>query len=170
MLDIILHYRVLLTVIYDNDIGICLLLGNLSGCLRYLCNFILISLLISLVKDHFSCNLTVINSVVLLVNYKLLIWDIALKSPSCPFEKYSVVVSKVAVLTHIASNWLNCGMEAKRMGTSHPSLVPYQVRTLQVFDGNGIFRMVKYSWNYINRDTFICSLHNSEVRCASWFE
>lgn len=34
--------------------------------------------------------------------------------------------SQVASLTHIASNWLNCGQEAKRMGTGHPSIVPYQ--------------------------------------------
>jgi len=38
----------------------------------------------------------------------------------------NLLATQVAVLTHIASNWLNCGMEAKRMGTSHPSLVPYQ--------------------------------------------
>ena len=36
---------------------------------------------------------------------------------------------QVSVLTHIASNWLNCAVEAERLGTAHPSIVPYQVCT-----------------------------------------
>ena len=36
-------------------------------------------------------------------------------------------VWQVATLTHIAANWLNCGWEAKRWGTGHGSIVPYQV-------------------------------------------
>uniref|UniRef100_A0A8C3SCU9 Succinyl-CoA:glutarate-CoA transferase n=1 Tax=Chelydra serpentina TaxID=8475 RepID=A0A8C3SCU9_CHESE len=32
----------------------------------------------------------------------------------------------VACLTHIAANYLNCKMEAKRWGTAHGSIVPYQ--------------------------------------------
>jgi len=40
------------------------------------------------------------------------------------------VTAQLALLSHIASNWLNCGVESKRWGTAHPSLVPYQVRQL----------------------------------------
>ncbi|KAI7890276.1 CoA-transferase family III domain-containing protein [Mucor mucedo] len=39
----------------------------------------------------------------------------------------SLIESQVASLVNIASNYLIGGQEAKRMGTSHPSIVPYQV-------------------------------------------
>ena len=39
----------------------------------------------------------------------------------------SLIESQVASLANIASNYLIGGREAKRMGTSHPSIVPYQV-------------------------------------------
>jgi succinate--hydroxymethylglutarate CoA-transferase len=39
----------------------------------------------------------------------------------------SLIESQVASLANIASNYLIGGQEAKRMGTSHPSIVPYQV-------------------------------------------
>ncbi|OAD66718.1 hypothetical protein PHYBLDRAFT_178412 [Phycomyces blakesleeanus NRRL 1555(-)] len=39
----------------------------------------------------------------------------------------SLIESQVASLVNIASNYLIGGREAKRMGTSHPSIVPYQV-------------------------------------------
>ncbi|KAG1142480.1 hypothetical protein G6F37_002071 [Rhizopus arrhizus] len=39
----------------------------------------------------------------------------------------SLMESQVASLANIASNYLIGGQEAKRMGTSHPSIVPYQV-------------------------------------------
>ncbi|KAI8099360.1 CoA-transferase family III domain-containing protein [Halteromyces radiatus] len=39
----------------------------------------------------------------------------------------SLLESQVASLANIASNYLIGGREAKRMGTSHPSIVPYQV-------------------------------------------
>ena len=35
--------------------------------------------------------------------------------------------SQVSAMTHLASNWLNCGVESGRWGTAHPSIVPYQV-------------------------------------------
>ncbi|KAJ4923819.1 hypothetical protein JOQ06_028074 [Pogonophryne albipinna] len=40
----------------------------------------------------------------------------------------------VSCLTHIAANFLNAGQEAKRWGTAHQSIVPYQVpeRTTQL--------------------------------------
>ncbi|XP_070566069.1 succinate--hydroxymethylglutarate CoA-transferase-like isoform X2 [Ptychodera flava] len=38
----------------------------------------------------------------------------------------NLLSTQVAVLTHIASNYLNAGMEAKRWGTGHGSIVPYQ--------------------------------------------
>lgn len=34
---------------------------------------------------------------------------------------------QVACLTHVAANYLNCKIEAKRWGTAHGSIVPYQV-------------------------------------------
>ncbi|KAG2221838.1 hypothetical protein INT45_003552 [Circinella minor] len=39
----------------------------------------------------------------------------------------SLIESQVASLANIASNYLVGGREARRMGTSHPSIVPYQV-------------------------------------------
>nr|XP_042700719.1 succinate--hydroxymethylglutarate CoA-transferase isoform X3 [Chrysemys picta bellii] len=38
----------------------------------------------------------------------------------------NLLSSQVACLTHIAANYLNCKMEAKRWGTAHGSIVPYQ--------------------------------------------
>jgi succinate--hydroxymethylglutarate CoA-transferase len=38
-----------------------------------------------------------------------------------------LIESQVASLANIASNFLIGGQEAKRMGTSHPSIVPYEV-------------------------------------------
>uniref|UniRef100_A0A8C5MKS1 Succinyl-CoA:glutarate-CoA transferase n=1 Tax=Leptobrachium leishanense TaxID=445787 RepID=A0A8C5MKS1_9ANUR len=39
----------------------------------------------------------------------------------------NLLSSQVACLSHIAANFLNGGMEAKRWGTAHGSIVPYQV-------------------------------------------
>ena len=33
------------------------------------------------------------------------------------------------MLTHLASNYLNAGIEGQRWGTGHQSIVPYQVVT-----------------------------------------
>jgi len=38
----------------------------------------------------------------------------------------NLLSSQVSVLTHIASNYLNCDISASRLGTAHPSIVPYQ--------------------------------------------
>ncbi|XP_048827901.1 succinate--hydroxymethylglutarate CoA-transferase isoform X2 [Brienomyrus brachyistius] len=38
----------------------------------------------------------------------------------------NLLSSQVACLTHIAANYLNTGKEAKRWGTAHESIVPYQ--------------------------------------------
>lgn len=42
------------------------------------------------------------------------------------FKMYALTF-QVATLTQIASNYLNAGVEAERHGTSHSSIVPYQV-------------------------------------------
>nr|CAB3266693.1 succinate--hydroxymethylglutarate CoA-transferase-like [Phallusia mammillata] len=34
--------------------------------------------------------------------------------------------SQVAMLTHVAANYLNSNIEASRLGTAHPNIVPYQ--------------------------------------------
>ncbi|GAA6097954.1 succinate--hydroxymethylglutarate CoA-transferase isoform X1 [Tachysurus ichikawai] len=39
----------------------------------------------------------------------------------------NLLSSQVACLTHIAANYLNAGQEARRWGTAHESIVPYQV-------------------------------------------
>ncbi|KAK5877714.1 hypothetical protein CesoFtcFv8_025193 [Champsocephalus esox] len=39
----------------------------------------------------------------------------------------NLLSSQVSCLTHIAANFLNAGQEAKRWGTAHQSIVPYQV-------------------------------------------
>jgi len=46
--------------------------------------------------------------------------------------------TQVAVLSHIAANYLNCNLEGKRRGTSHPTIVPYQAFK----DKNGKFLVV----------------------------
>lgn len=38
----------------------------------------------------------------------------------------NLLSTQVAILSHIASNYLNAGVEAKRWGTAHSSIVPYQ--------------------------------------------
>ena len=38
----------------------------------------------------------------------------------------NLLSTQVAVISHIASNYLNAGAEAKRWGTGHSSIVPYQ--------------------------------------------
>ena len=38
----------------------------------------------------------------------------------------NLLSTQVAILSHIASNYLNAGVEAKRRGTAHSSIVPYQ--------------------------------------------
>uniref|UniRef100_G1NI38 Succinyl-CoA:glutarate-CoA transferase n=1 Tax=Meleagris gallopavo TaxID=9103 RepID=G1NI38_MELGA len=38
----------------------------------------------------------------------------------------NLLSSQVACLTHVAANYLNCKIEAKRWGTAHGSIVPYQ--------------------------------------------
>ncbi|XP_077100246.1 succinyl-CoA:glutarate CoA-transferase isoform X2 [Siphateles boraxobius] len=38
----------------------------------------------------------------------------------------NLLSSQVACLTHIAANYLNAGLEARRWGTAHGSIVPYQ--------------------------------------------
>ncbi|KAL2414722.1 Acyl-CoA transferase [Exophiala dermatitidis] len=38
----------------------------------------------------------------------------------------SLFETQIALLANVASTWLNTGQEAKRWGTSHPSIVPYQ--------------------------------------------
>lgn len=39
----------------------------------------------------------------------------------------AVLIAKIASLVNIGSNYLIAGQEAERWGTSHPSIVPYQV-------------------------------------------
>lgn len=41
--------------------------------------------------------------------------------------------TQVAGLANIASNYLIAGQEAKRFGTAHPSVVPYQVFFFQFY-------------------------------------
>ncbi|KAM4718115.1 succinyl-CoA:glutarate CoA-transferase isoform 5-T5 [Anableps anableps] len=40
----------------------------------------------------------------------------------------NLLSSQVSCLSHIAANYLNAGKEAKRWGTAHESIVPYQVK------------------------------------------
>ncbi|KAK2176152.1 hypothetical protein NP493_679g01025 [Ridgeia piscesae] len=38
----------------------------------------------------------------------------------------NLINTQIAALTHIGSNYLNCGVEAQRYGTGHPSVAPLQ--------------------------------------------
>ncbi|XP_026649221.2 succinyl-CoA:glutarate CoA-transferase isoform X2 [Zonotrichia albicollis] len=42
----------------------------------------------------------------------------------------NLLSTQVACLTHVAANYLNCKIEAKRWGTAHGSIVPYQILNL----------------------------------------
>lgn len=46
--------------------------------------------------------------------------------------------TQVAGLANIASNYLIAGQEAKRFGTAHPSVVPYQVLSSLPSPGVGL--------------------------------
>uniref|UniRef100_A0A8C1SAR2 Succinyl-CoA:glutarate-CoA transferase n=1 Tax=Cyprinus carpio TaxID=7962 RepID=A0A8C1SAR2_CYPCA len=64
----------------------------------------------------------------------------------------NLLSSQVACLTHIAANYLNAGIEAKRWGTAHGSIVPYQFshRTClfaKVLSMNGLAESPKYKIN-----------------------
>ena len=39
---------------------------------------------------------------------------------------YTLLSLQVSAMTHLASNWLNAGLESTRWGTAHASIVPYQ--------------------------------------------
>uniref|UniRef100_A0A674NKU2 Succinyl-CoA:glutarate-CoA transferase n=1 Tax=Takifugu rubripes TaxID=31033 RepID=A0A674NKU2_TAKRU len=41
----------------------------------------------------------------------------------------NLLSAQVSCLSHIAANYLNCGWEARRWGTAHESIVPYQAFT-----------------------------------------
>jgi len=38
----------------------------------------------------------------------------------------NLLATQVSCMTHLASNWLNCGVESSRWGSAHVSIVPYQ--------------------------------------------
>jgi len=38
----------------------------------------------------------------------------------------NLLSTQVSAMTHLAGNWLNAGIESKRWGTAHASIVPYQ--------------------------------------------
>ncbi|XP_037983133.1 succinate--hydroxymethylglutarate CoA-transferase isoform X5 [Motacilla alba alba] len=45
----------------------------------------------------------------------------------------NLLSTQVACLTHVAANYLNCKIEAKRWGTAHGSIVPYQDLDIHIF-------------------------------------
>ncbi|CAG8664883.1 10407_t:CDS:2 [Cetraspora pellucida] len=67
----------------------------------------------------------------------------------------SLIECQVASLANIASNYLISNQEAKRMGTSHPSIVPYQVFPTKdgfIMIGAGNDKQFKILCNIIDRD------------------
>uniref|UniRef100_A0A673BVP8 Succinyl-CoA:glutarate-CoA transferase n=1 Tax=Sphaeramia orbicularis TaxID=375764 RepID=A0A673BVP8_9TELE len=62
----------------------------------------------------------------------------------------NLLSSQVSCLSHIASNYLNAGKEARRWGTAHESIVPYQVtsnRPVRVLDLPELIEHPKYKTN-----------------------
>ena len=51
---------------------------------------------------------------------------------------------QVATMTHLASNYLNVGTVANRLGTAHGSIVPYQVIYPPILSLNCYFIVVKF--------------------------
>ncbi|CAG8750496.1 21389_t:CDS:2, partial [Racocetra persica] len=70
----------------------------------------------------------------------------------------SLIECQVASLANIASNYLISNQEAKRMGTSHPSIVPYQVFPTKdgfIMIGAGNNKQFKILCNTIDKDELI---------------
>ncbi|KAL4635396.1 succinate-hydroxymethylglutarate CoA-transferase isoform X1 [Arapaima gigas] len=104
----------------------------------------------------------------------------------------NLLSSQVACLTHIAANYLNAGKEAKRWGTAHESIVPYQgfrtrdghlvvaagnnkqfARVCEVLDLSHLADEPKYSSNTLrvrNRKELLRILSDrfSEKRTSEW--
>uniref|UniRef100_A0A8D0H994 Succinyl-CoA:glutarate-CoA transferase n=1 Tax=Sphenodon punctatus TaxID=8508 RepID=A0A8D0H994_SPHPU len=86
----------------------------------------------------------------------------------------NLLSSQVACLTYIAGNYLNCQKEAKRWGTAHASIVPYQVilvaPSVKIRDGrteHGSVRLVgrlvrNLSLGSMVRFSRVCSVRMSE--------
>ena len=79
----------------------------------------------------------------------------------------SLFHSQSAMLSHIAANYLTAGMDGKRYGTAHPSLVPYQ--SFMTADGkyltigagnNNHFKQLCQLINLKESDTFIWIFQN----------
>uniref|UniRef100_A0A3B4DJ47 Succinyl-CoA:glutarate-CoA transferase n=1 Tax=Pygocentrus nattereri TaxID=42514 RepID=A0A3B4DJ47_PYGNA len=85
----------------------------------------------------------------------------------------NLLSSQVACLTHIAANYLNAGKEARRWGTAHESIVPYQgFQTkdgyLIVASGNDQIKIYAYLLQHRKELLHLLSERFLEESTAEW--
>ncbi|XP_037745939.1 succinate--hydroxymethylglutarate CoA-transferase isoform X7 [Chelonia mydas] len=82
----------------------------------------------------------------------------------------NLLSSQVACLTHIAANYLNCKMEAKRWGTAHGSIVPYQILNLLEISKDSRYKTNKLRVQNRKELIEILSARFSEKMTTKWLE
>uniref|UniRef100_A0A6I8SIJ0 Succinyl-CoA:glutarate-CoA transferase n=1 Tax=Xenopus tropicalis TaxID=8364 RepID=A0A6I8SIJ0_XENTR len=80
----------------------------------------------------------------------------------------NLLSSQVACLSHVAANFLNGGAEAKRWGTAHGSIVPYQIMKLTELIDDPRFKTNKLRVQYRNDLLTILSARFSEKTTSEW--
>ncbi|XP_054671763.1 succinate--hydroxymethylglutarate CoA-transferase isoform X4 [Grus americana] len=77
---------------------------------------------------------------------------------------------EVACLTHVAANYLNCKIEAKRWGTAHGSIVPYQILNLPEVSKDSRYKTNALRVQNRKELTDILSTRFSEKTTIEWLQ
>ncbi|XP_075601457.1 succinyl-CoA:glutarate CoA-transferase isoform X4 [Balearica regulorum gibbericeps] len=77
---------------------------------------------------------------------------------------------EVACLTHVAANYLNCKIEAKRWGTAHGSIVPYQILNLPEVSKDSRYKTNALRVQNRKQLTDILSTRFSEKTTIEWLQ
>ncbi|XP_060778494.1 succinate--hydroxymethylglutarate CoA-transferase isoform X2 [Neoarius graeffei] len=80
----------------------------------------------------------------------------------------NLLSSQVACLTHIAANYLNAGQEARRWGTAHESIVPYQVLNLNELAENPKYKTNTLRVKHRKELLQLLAARFSEESTAKW--
>ncbi|XP_054671761.1 succinate--hydroxymethylglutarate CoA-transferase isoform X2 [Grus americana] len=82
----------------------------------------------------------------------------------------NLLSSQVACLTHVAANYLNCKIEAKRWGTAHGSIVPYQILNLPEVSKDSRYKTNALRVQNRKELTDILSTRFSEKTTIEWLQ
>ncbi|XP_075601455.1 succinyl-CoA:glutarate CoA-transferase isoform X2 [Balearica regulorum gibbericeps] len=82
----------------------------------------------------------------------------------------NLLSSQVACLTHVAANYLNCKIEAKRWGTAHGSIVPYQILNLPEVSKDSRYKTNALRVQNRKQLTDILSTRFSEKTTIEWLQ